>query len=168
MHRHVVIKFELHCTLNNYTWHALHRGYLRASLGAVHNSVTLEKGPLVTHLIETLLLEVITRVHHPPVRLHDDSWSEILVTVPPVARTRCTAACAQDALIHAVLQVHTHLSGTCMLTTHNYSNDKMWQVTVPLTNNKRSWGLCKNDCLPRSSSFTFFFFSHGSIERYCA
>ncbi len=39
-----------------------------------------------------------------PVRLHDDSRSQIFVLVPPVARTRGAAARAQNALVHSVLK----------------------------------------------------------------
>ena len=38
-----------------------------------------------------------------PVCLHDDSWAQVFVTIPPVTRARCAAACTQDTLIHAIL-----------------------------------------------------------------
>lgn len=38
-----------------------------------------------------------------PVGLHDDSRTQVLVTVPPVAWARRRAACTQNAVHHVVL-----------------------------------------------------------------
>lgn len=61
-------------------------------------------GPLVLQFLQSLLTELVPGVHHPAIRLHDDSRTEILVTVPPIAGTGSAAARTQDALIHTILK----------------------------------------------------------------
>lgn len=56
-------------------------------------------------VLETLLTLVtvgVTRVGDPAVGLHEDSGAEVLVLVPPVRWARGRAACAENALVHAV------------------------------------------------------------------
>ncbi len=47
-------------------------GYLRAGLGAVHNSVTAIEGERILQLWKTLLCEFVSRVNHPTIRLRDN------------------------------------------------------------------------------------------------
>lgn len=75
---------------------------LGAGLGAVHDGVAAVERPLITQLTQPLLLKVITRIHYPPVGLHDDGRSEVLVSVPPVARACGRTTRAQNALVHTV------------------------------------------------------------------
>jgi len=75
---------------------------LRADFSAVHDSVASVQRPFVSQLVQTLSLEVVTRVHDPPVSLHDNGGPEVFVTVPPIAGAGSTAASAQNALVHAV------------------------------------------------------------------
>ena len=46
------------------------------------------------------------KYHHRklPVSLHDHSWTEVFVLVPPITGTWCTAARTQNTLIHSVLK----------------------------------------------------------------
>merc|ERR1719483_171173 len=52
---------------------------LRTSLGAVHDGVAAVNTVAILHLGEALFGEVITRVDHPPVGLHEDSWAQVFV-----------------------------------------------------------------------------------------
>lgn len=62
--------------------------------------------PVQTHIIVqrllALSLALIPRVRQPPIALQQDCRAEILLTVPPVARTRGAAASTEDALVEAV------------------------------------------------------------------
>jgi len=75
---------------------------LGAGLGAVHDGVAAVDGEAILHHLETLVGELVARVDHPAVGLHEHGRAKVLVTVPPVGRARCGAAGAQDALIKAI------------------------------------------------------------------
>jgi len=75
---------------------------LGAGSGAVHDGVAFIDRPFVVHLVETLVQIFVPAVDHPPVGLHENCRSKVLVTMPPVAWTRGTTACTQDALVQAV------------------------------------------------------------------
>jgi hypothetical protein len=51
---------------------------------AVHDGVATVELEVVVESLQTLLCRLITRVNDPTVRLHQHSWAEILVTIPPV------------------------------------------------------------------------------------
>mmetsp|Transcript_24018 Transcript_24018/g.38441 ORF Transcript_24018/g.38441 Transcript_24018/m.38441 type:complete len:151 (-) Transcript_24018:507-959(-) len=75
---------------------------LRTSLCAVHDGMTSIYREFVLHLEQSFTCEIVARVHHPSVRLHEDRWAEVFVRVPPVTGTGSTAACTQDALIQSI------------------------------------------------------------------
>lgn len=58
--------------------------HLRTSLGAVHDGVATVDREGVTQALEALLGVVIAGVNDPAVGLHQHSWAEVLVSVPPV------------------------------------------------------------------------------------
>jgi len=70
--------------------------------GTVEDGVTAIQAHLVLKLLLTMRFVGITRVSNPTVGLHEGSWAEVLVLVPPVRRTGGRAAGAEDALIEAV------------------------------------------------------------------
>ena len=57
---------------------------------------------LILELLFPLLLELISGICQPPVALHQDRWSQVLGTVPPVTRAGCRAACAENTLIQTI------------------------------------------------------------------
>jgi len=75
---------------------------LRACTSAVKNGVAAVHAHLVLELLATLLLVRVSRICHPPVRLHERRRSKILILVPPVAWATRRAASAEDALVHAI------------------------------------------------------------------
>jgi len=75
---------------------------LGASFRAVHDSVALEDAELVVHLLQSLGLRLVTAVNNPSVGLLNDGWSQVFVTIPPVAWAGGGAACAKDALVETV------------------------------------------------------------------
>ena len=42
-------------------------------------------------------------VYHPSVCLHQDSWAEVFVRIPPVRRTGRATACTQNAFVQSIL-----------------------------------------------------------------
>jgi hypothetical protein len=71
-------------------------------------TLTVEDGvaTIQTHFVLKLLLTMcfvgIPRVGDPTVGLHESSWAEILVLVPPIGWTGGRATCTEDALIETV------------------------------------------------------------------
>ena len=57
---------------------------------------------MVVEELKTLILLGVTRVGNPTVSLKEDSRTKILVTVPPVGRTRGLAAGTKNTLIEAI------------------------------------------------------------------
>ena len=75
---------------------------LGTDLGAVHDGMTPVELEGIVELGETFLGMIVTRVLNPPIGLHKDGRSEVLVGIPPVRRARRRAASAEDALVHTV------------------------------------------------------------------
>mmetsp|Transcript_3554 Transcript_3554/g.8556 ORF Transcript_3554/g.8556 Transcript_3554/m.8556 type:complete len:255 (+) Transcript_3554:104-868(+) len=75
---------------------------LGADLGAVHNGVAAVELKCVVQFLQSLRSGRVPRVLDPPVGLHENSRSQVLVGVPPVGRTGRRAAGTEDALVHAV------------------------------------------------------------------
>lgn len=73
-----------------------------ASLGAIHDSMTLECRERVVHAMKTFGGVVITRIDDPSVRLHQNGWAEIFVGVPPIRWTRGGATCAENTLVKTI------------------------------------------------------------------
>lgn len=48
-------------------------------------------------------------INHPSVCLHQDSGAKVLVSMPPVTRTRCCATSTQNTLIQTILRIESHL-----------------------------------------------------------
>ena len=74
----------------------------RARLCAVHDRVTAIEAEWILQAVKPLPGGLIPTVGKPAIGLQQDRRTEILVLVPPVARARCGAAEAQDALPQAV------------------------------------------------------------------
>lgn len=89
---------------------------LGACLGAVHDGVASVHAERISQLLLTFIAILITAICHPSSRLHQGSWAEVFVRVPPVRRARCAAARAQDALIHAWMYTRTNGHATLILT----------------------------------------------------
>lgn len=75
---------------------------LRTDLGAVHDGVAPVELEGVVEVVQAFLGGGVAGILDPPVGLHEDGRSEVLVGVPPVARTGRRAARAQDAFVHSV------------------------------------------------------------------
>jgi len=56
----------------------------------------------VVEAVHALCGLLVTRVGDPAVRLHEHGRAEVLLAVPPVRRTRCAAAGAENALVETV------------------------------------------------------------------
>lgn len=75
---------------------------LGAGLCAVHDGVATVDGVLVLKLITTFSAELITRVSHPAVSLHEHSRAKVLVLVPPVRWAGGRAASTQDTFVQSI------------------------------------------------------------------
>lgn len=75
---------------------------LRASTGAVEDSVASVEAHRVLEVCLALGGALITGISEPAVRLEQDGRAKILLSVPPVRRAGCGAACAENALVQAV------------------------------------------------------------------
>jgi hypothetical protein len=75
---------------------------LRADLGTVHDRVATIQLESVIQLRQTLLRLAITTIFNPAIRLHQDSRSQVLVGIPPIARARSTAASTENAFVHSI------------------------------------------------------------------
>jgi hypothetical protein len=89
---------------------------LGAGLCAVHDGVATVDGIFVLKLITTFSAELITRVSHPAVSLHEHSRAEVLVLVPPVRWAGGRAASTQDTFVQSI-QLLTVLNGLQVLLT---------------------------------------------------
>lgn len=74
--RHLLFNFG-----NRQTWVQA----LGACFCAIHNSVAAIDGKWVLEGLAAFKAEIVTRVNHPAVCLHEDGRAEIFVAVPPVA-----------------------------------------------------------------------------------
>mmetsp|Transcript_30110 Transcript_30110/g.49790 ORF Transcript_30110/g.49790 Transcript_30110/m.49790 type:complete len:245 (-) Transcript_30110:223-957(-) len=75
---------------------------LRAAVGAVHDAMATVQLHGVVDPCQTLLSELIPGVSNPTIGLHQNSWAQVVLWVPPVGWARGHAASAQDALIHPI------------------------------------------------------------------
>jgi len=75
---------------------------LGAGLCAVHDGVAAVDGESILHHLQPLVGELVTRVDHPAVGLHEHGGAQVLVAVPPVGRAGRGAARAQDALVQTI------------------------------------------------------------------
>jgi hypothetical protein len=75
---------------------------LRADLGAVHDGVAPVELEGVVEVVQPLRRHLVAGILDPPVGLHQNGRSQVLVGVPPVGRTGSRAAGAEDALVHAI------------------------------------------------------------------
>merc|ERR1719244_1516496 len=73
-----------------------------AGLGAVHDGVTPVNRERISEFVKSLSLLLIPTVNDPPVGLHEDSRSQVPVTVPPVGRTGGGATSTQDTLVQTI------------------------------------------------------------------
>uniref|UniRef100_A0A1B0CKW6 Uncharacterized protein n=1 Tax=Lutzomyia longipalpis TaxID=7200 RepID=A0A1B0CKW6_LUTLO len=104
------IRLKSWFTLFSYTRHELLHFSNRLSgiesLGActatIHDCVAPVDTKGIPKAIETLLGFLVARINDPTVGLHEDSWSKVLVTVPPVRWARCGATGAHNALIEPI------------------------------------------------------------------
>jgi len=70
--------------------------------GTVEDGVATIQTHFVLKLLLTMCFVGIPRVGDPTVGLHESSWAEILVLVPPIGWTGGRATCTEDALIETV------------------------------------------------------------------
>jgi len=75
---------------------------LGTHLGAVHNRVTSVQLEGIVEFAQTLGRAAVATVLNPPIGLHEDRRTQVLVGVPPVTGTGGGAAGAENALVHAV------------------------------------------------------------------
>ena len=102
---------------------------LWTGLGTVHDRMAFEYRVGIIHFLQAFSLNItlpnvrwldsrstcknpylviVTRIDQPSVSLLNDSWSKVLVTVPPVWWTGSWAASAQDALNLFLFQAPLH------------------------------------------------------------
>jgi len=93
-----VLQHDLLDARNSFAWVEP----LRTSLGAVEYCVATVKRILALHHVHALQQRLVARIDHPTIRLHQDGWTQVLVTVPPIAWATGRAACTEDAFIEAV------------------------------------------------------------------
>jgi hypothetical protein len=72
---------------------------LGAGKGAEADLVALAELHVSAKHLESLLGELVTGVNDPPVCLHEDSWPEVVLWMPPVRGAGRLAAGAENALI---------------------------------------------------------------------
>jgi len=68
----------------------------------VEDGVATIQAHLILKLLLTMCFIGISRVSDPTVGLHESSWAEVLVLVPPVGWTGGRTTCAEDALVETV------------------------------------------------------------------
>merc|ERR1719359_1755452 len=78
---------------------------LGAAVGAIHDAVAAVELHSVVDPGEALLLVLVAAVSDPTVGLLQHRGAEVVLWVPPIGGARRLAACAKDALVHAVEQV---------------------------------------------------------------
>ena len=71
-------------------------------LQTVKDGVAAIQAHLVLKLLFAMRFVGIPRVSNPAVGLHESSWAQVLVLIPPVGGTRGRAAGTENALIQAV------------------------------------------------------------------
>jgi len=70
--------------------------------GTVEDGVAAIQTHLILKFLLTMCFVTIARVSDPAISLHERSWAEVLVLVPPVGWTGGRATCTKDALIETV------------------------------------------------------------------
>jgi len=75
---------------------------LGAGLGAVHDGVTSVDTEGVSEPVQSLCLLSISTVNDPSVGLHQNSWTQISVSIPPVAGAGSATASTEDTLVQSV------------------------------------------------------------------
>jgi len=75
---------------------------LGAGLGAVHDGVTSVDTEGVSEPVQSLCLLSISTVNDPSVGLHQNSWTQISVSIPPVAGAGSATAGTEDTLVQSV------------------------------------------------------------------
>lgn len=68
----------------------------------VKNSVAAIQAHLVLKLLFPMCFVGIPRISYPAVGLHESSWAQILVLIPPIRGTRGRATGAENALIETI------------------------------------------------------------------
>lgn len=81
--------------------------YLGTSPCAIHDGMASVNRKLILELGQTFSLKLISAVNHPPIGLHENGWSQVFISIPPVAGTGGAAACAHDTFIQTVLRKKT-------------------------------------------------------------
>lgn len=74
----------------------------RACTCAIHDCMTTIHTEWISQVVETSLGRLITWIDDPAICLHEHSWAEILVAIPPVRWTRCRAASTQNAFVESI------------------------------------------------------------------
>ena len=75
---------------------------LGAHLGAVHDGVATIQLEGIVQLGQPLAGRTVPRILNPPVSLHEDSRSKVLIGIPPIRWAGSAAASTEDALVHAI------------------------------------------------------------------
>jgi len=75
---------------------------LGASQGAEADLVALSELHVTTEHLETLISELISRINDPPVGLHKDSRSKVVLRMPPVRGASGLAAGAEHAFVETI------------------------------------------------------------------
>jgi len=75
---------------------------LGAGLGAVHDGVTSVDTEGISEPVQSLCLLSISAVNDPSVGLHQNSWTQISISIPPVAGTGSATAGTEDTLVQSV------------------------------------------------------------------
>ena len=77
---------------------------LRASLGAVHDSMATVELVGIIQTLQTLLRHLITGIGNPAISLLENGRAEVLIRVPPVGRARGGAASTENTLVETIQQ----------------------------------------------------------------
>jgi len=75
---------------------------LRADLCAVHDGVATVELEGIVEVVQSLRRHLVTGILDPPIGLHQNGRSQVLVGVPPIGGAGGRAAGAEDALVHTV------------------------------------------------------------------
>ena len=75
---------------------------LGTDLGTVHNGMTTVQFKGVVQILQSLFCLAIAGILNPPVGLHQDGRSQVLVGVPPVTGTGRRTASTKNAFVHTI------------------------------------------------------------------
>lgn len=87
---------------------------LRTSACAVHDGVTSVNTEGILKFTQTFSGVFITGINDPTISLHENSGTQVFISIPPVRGTRGGAASTQDAFIQTI-QFRTVLNGLQVL-----------------------------------------------------